>query len=579
MKKTIITLILSINCIILSSAWGATEKLSDYITPVDNNTVTQLQQAALHDPSAAYQLGIFYLNGDIDPEHYAENKNTYNKLAIQYLQQAAAANYAPAEVALAGQYYDGSIVPYNGKAALTLIQKAAQSNSSTAQATLAYYYNNGILVPQNDELAYKYTILAASNDTATTYSTTLFDDINDILSGNERTTWMKKIITKATVAADNDDKYTIDTLCNYYDDHPLAEGNQNFTLAKKWCSLSAKQWLINYNFMANLARSQQNYALELMWLQQGALHDNTSSEFSLLYYYTRHQITPAELVTMQKIVKKLYNETVTLQQQGQYDSNALLILLAPTFTMDQNKLLPDSIANIKAKLQQAINTVVAHNDYSAMESTTLVCSMQQFSDLNACNHIQQYLDLGVKHNNRWAIYKSGVHDLMNGKLNNNPALLKQGVNLLQTALDNNIKDALLYLIPAYEGTFDIPGFSAKNLTHILQYSEVVAFAYPGQEDELGHLYLTGTAVPKNIDKGIALCTQAANEGNPMAALYLAQIYSHGIYNQKIDWKKAMKFANLAVDILQVDGASPEDINGAKALQESISFRAKVHNLF
>lgn len=67
---------------------------------------------------------------------------------------------------------------------------------------------------------------------------------------------------------------------------------------------------------------------------------------------------------------------------------------------------------------------------------------------------------------------------------------------------------------------------------------------------LGQRYFNGEGVEKseeNIRKGIEWLERAANNGSPMAQARLGEIYSNGINNVEIDYIKAEKWLNKAID--------------------------------
>ncbi|MFN7096859.1 MAG: tetratricopeptide repeat protein [Gammaproteobacteria bacterium] len=582
----IITIFLTIT-FLFSSAWATTPKLSDFITPVAPATIQHLKETASTNPQAAYQLATFYLQGNIDPDHYAENKQTYSKLGIQYLQQAAAANYVPAEVMLGKEYYEGALVPYNGQAALALFEKAAKSNARDAQVMLAYFYKQGILITQNAVLANKYKILAMNNSTDKNFYPSLISGMFQILSFDEGKDWLKQFIHNAIIAANHNDSYAEMSLCYYYSNIPGIKGNQNFQLAKKWCLLSAKQGLVNYNFMANLARSQQNYPLELIWLQQGLLYSYYAFAGNLTSYYLRGVPTISNISTAKQLIKQVYEKEVALQQQGELESNYVLLEEVSLFTIRNNSLLPDTLSNIKAHLQTAIDVTLAHNTkdtitpmgFGAIAAFAIDCKQKEFSDLNGCSNVQQYIDLGIANHYPQAQAFSGLDDALLGYKNKNPALIKQGVALLETAFDNDALDTSMPLNQIYSGSFDIPGYSAKNLIKAEKIAAIIAFLYPGQEDILAKIYVPRYGFSQNaqVSQGIKLYIAAAKEGNPYAAMSLSRIYGAGLNGQKRNLGEAIYYADLAVSIMQAQGYPADAIKKAKHFQSLIHANAVYTN--
>ena len=106
------------------------------------------------DPTAQYELGVMYQNGEGLPQNYSK--------AVKWFRMAAEQGDSNAQYSLGLKYSVGHGVPQNYPEAAKWHRKSAEQGNTAAQLSLARMYDRGNGVPQNDLSAYMWANLAAS---------------------------------------------------------------------------------------------------------------------------------------------------------------------------------------------------------------------------------------------------------------------------------------------------------------------------------------------------------------------------------------------------------------------------------
>ena len=106
------------------------------------------------DPTAQYELGVMYQNGEGLPQNYSK--------AVKWFRMAAEQGDSNAQYSLGLKYSVGHGVPQNYSEAAKWHRKSAEQGNTAAQLSLARMYDRGNGVPQNDLSAYMWANLAAS---------------------------------------------------------------------------------------------------------------------------------------------------------------------------------------------------------------------------------------------------------------------------------------------------------------------------------------------------------------------------------------------------------------------------------
>ena len=106
------------------------------------------------DPTAQYELGIMYQNGEGVPQNYSK--------AVKWFRKAAKQGDSNAQYRLGLKYSVGHGVPQDYSEAAKWFYKSAEQGNTGAQLSLARMYDRGNGVQQNDISAYMWSNLAAS---------------------------------------------------------------------------------------------------------------------------------------------------------------------------------------------------------------------------------------------------------------------------------------------------------------------------------------------------------------------------------------------------------------------------------
>tara|TARA_B100001057_G_scaffold79655_1_gene74802 strand:+ start:1898 stop:2446 length:549 start_codon:yes stop_codon:yes gene_type:complete len=106
------------------------------------------------DPTAQYELGFMYQNGEGVPQNYSK--------AVKWFRKAAEQGDSNAQYRLGLKYSVGHGVPQDYSEAAKWHYKSAEQGNTGAQLSLARMYDRGNGVQQNDISAYMWSNLAAS---------------------------------------------------------------------------------------------------------------------------------------------------------------------------------------------------------------------------------------------------------------------------------------------------------------------------------------------------------------------------------------------------------------------------------
>jgi TPR repeat protein len=139
---------------ILSGLATAEDGEQQYGSGLYQEAISSWRQAAEGgDASAAYRLGVVYMDGTVTAQDYGEARGWYTR--------AATAGHREAQFDLGTLYDNGLGVPRSVAEALSWYRAAAARGHPLAQYNLAIMYEDGEGVSRDLVEAYKWYILAA----------------------------------------------------------------------------------------------------------------------------------------------------------------------------------------------------------------------------------------------------------------------------------------------------------------------------------------------------------------------------------------------------------------------------------
>mmetsp|Transcript_16495 Transcript_16495/g.45363 ORF Transcript_16495/g.45363 Transcript_16495/m.45363 type:complete len:430 (+) Transcript_16495:61-1350(+) len=130
-----------------------------------------------------------------------------------------------------------------------------------------------------------------------------------------------------------------------------------------------------------------------------------------------------------------------------------------------------------------------------------------------------------------------------GGLDHDP---RQGVQLLQRAVDQGLAEAQFHLANCYkegQGVDDEPNLSMA----IRLYKLAARQDHAGAQNNLGNRYYQGQGVHRNLKKALYWCKQAAQQGNEYSMVTVAECYRDGGDGIQQDLYQALHWFQKALD--------------------------------